>query len=364
MLALAAAGPALATEAGDDEAHQLLLFAVEACAMAPPGTAAKSQPARRWILAACVALAVLLLPLLYVRYASEHRPRQPEVTSSGAAHPGTPTDTISPSQAVTPPRLPETSKSYAPLVSPGEPAAGRAPAWLPGVSVRTNHPGTPSAPLAAANTSRSVPAMTAAPAQPTASLVRPANTAGTVAVPANLPPLQRSPAIATPVPSSVLSKRLDARTLPPEYASDAPRTYPRLLRRRPLLPLEPDSDGSTPLLAANETPSGMITTTPGRPVSAGTVRPVSLGVMAANVLYSPAPAYPPAAAAAHVQGQVTVQAEVDRDGNVAAARVVSGPLLLRDAAVDAVQRWRYRPYRSAGKAVSANATAVVEFELP
>ena len=95
----------------------------------------------------------------------------------------------------------------------------------------------------------------------------------------------------------------------------------------------------------------------------GSVHPVSLGTMASNILYSPTPAYPAAAAAAHVQGEVRVEAEVDRDGNVASARVISGPPLLRDAAVDAVQHWRYRPFVASGRAVAMSATAVVEFQL-
>lgn len=99
------------------------------------------------------------------------------------------------------------------------------------------------------------------------------------------------------------------------------------------------------------------------PSSASTVRPVSLGIMAANVLYSPAPVYPAAAAAARVQGEVKVQAEVDRDGNVASARVISGPPLLRDAVMDAIQHWRYRPYFAGGKPVAMSALAVVDFQL-
>ena len=71
-----------------------------------------------------------------------------------------------------------------------------------------------------------------------------------------------------------------------------------------------------------------------------------------------------AASAANVQGEVKVEAEVDRDGHVASARVVSGPPMLRDAAVDAVQHWRYRPFLAAGKPTSMNATAIVDFQLP
>ena len=85
--------------------------------------------------------------------------------------------------------------------------------------------------------------------------------------------------------------------------------------------------------------------------------------MSAYVLYSPTPAYPQSATAAHVQGQVRVRATVDRDGTVAAASIISGPPMLRDAALEAVQHWRYRPYTSHGKAVPITTTAIVDFEL-
>ncbi len=86
--------------------------------------------------------------------------------------------------------------------------------------------------------------------------------------------------------------------------------------------------------------------------------------MASNVLYSPVPVYPAAAAASHVQGEVKLSADVDRNGNVASVRVISGPPLLRDAAVDAVQRWRYRPYLSSGRPIPMSAMAVMDFQLP
>lgn len=100
------------------------------------------------------------------------------------------------------------------------------------------------------------------------------------------------------------------------------------------------------------------------PAREGTVRLGSAGIMAANVMFSPAPAYPPAASAARVQGEVKVQAVVDRDGDVIDARVVSGPPLLRDAALEAVQRWRYRPYVQDGKPLAVATTAIVDFQIP
>jgi TonB family protein len=86
--------------------------------------------------------------------------------------------------------------------------------------------------------------------------------------------------------------------------------------------------------------------------------------MASNLLYSPVPAYPAAASASHVQGEVKLSADVDRDGKVASVRVISGPPLLRDAALDAVQRWRYRPYLSSGGPIPMAAIAVMDFQLP
>jgi TonB family protein len=76
------------------------------------------------------------------------------------------------------------------------------------------------------------------------------------------------------------------------------------------------------------------------------------------------PAYPPAAFASHVQGEVKVSADVDRDGHVASVRVISGPPLLRDAALDAVQRWRYRPYLSSGGPIRMAAIEILDFQIP
>jgi len=96
----------------------------------------------------------------------------------------------------------------------------------------------------------------------------------------------------------------------------------------------------------------------------GFVHPASIGMMASNLISSPVPTYPPAASQARVQGEVTVRAVVDRKGNVIDARVVSGPELLRDVSLEAVQHWRYRPYMQGGKPIEVATTAILDFELP
>lgn len=90
----------------------------------------------------------------------------------------------------------------------------------------------------------------------------------------------------------------------------------------------------------------------------------SAGAMAGNLMYSPDPEYPADAIAAGVAGEVTVRAVVGPHGNVIDASVVSGPPLLREAALDAIGRWRFRPYEQDGKPVTIATTAIFDFEIP
>lgn len=169
------------------------------------------------------------------------------------------------------------------------------------------------------------------------------------------------PAAPTTVSAGTLSKQLDRPGLTPEQESEYDangRRYPRLLRRTPL-------NNSDTLMAKANVPTtsfGTANTAVGS-MAAGTVRPTSLGVMSSNLIYSPAASYPQAASAAHVEGAVKVEAVVDTSGNVAAARVISGPPQLRDAALNAVQQWRYKPYVAGGKARQFTTQALMEFEL-
>jgi protein TonB len=88
---------------------------------------------------------------------------------------------------------------------------------------------------------------------------------------------------------------------------------------------------------------------------------VSSGLMAANLISAPNPEYPALARLTHTQGEVILQAVISRDGHVSAAHVISGPHLLRGAAVDAVKRWRYRPYLADGHPVDVATIIRVDF---
>jgi protein TonB len=94
----------------------------------------------------------------------------------------------------------------------------------------------------------------------------------------------------------------------------------------------------------------------------GPVR-ISSGVMEGIGLAKFAPAYPPIAKAAGVQGTVVLQATISKSGTIENLRVVSGPLMLQQAALDAVKTWRYRPYLLNGEPVEVETTVNVVFAM-
>lgn len=71
---------------------------------------------------------------------------------------------------------------------------------------------------------------------------------------------------------------------------------------------------------------------------------VSANTAAARLMESRTPIYPPMAKASGVSGTVELEAIISNDGTVKDLRVVSGPAQLRQAAIQSVRTWRYRPF--------------------
>lgn len=90
---------------------------------------------------------------------------------------------------------------------------------------------------------------------------------------------------------------------------------------------------------------------------------VSSGVMEGMLIRKVMPEYPSAARAVGLAGTVVLAATISRSGTIENLRVVSGPALLRQAAIDAVREWRYRPYLLNGQPVEVETTVNVEFTL-
>ena len=77
----------------------------------------------------------------------------------------------------------------------------------------------------------------------------------------------------------------------------------------------------------------------------------------------PQPVYPPTAKAAQVSGDVVLQVEIGTDGKVSKTVILSGPSMLKQAAVDAVAKWTFKPYERDGQVVPVTATIAVKFRL-
>jgi TonB family protein len=90
---------------------------------------------------------------------------------------------------------------------------------------------------------------------------------------------------------------------------------------------------------------------------------ISAGVAVGMIQQKIQPVYPAEAKAAGVSGTVVLQATISRDGHIEYLRVVSGPAMLQQAAMDAVRQWTYRPYLLNGEPVEVQTTVNVIFSL-
>ena len=71
---------------------------------------------------------------------------------------------------------------------------------------------------------------------------------------------------------------------------------------------------------------------------------VSSGIAAGRLIHQVSPVYPPEAKEARISGMVVLKVTISKEGRMEDVRVVSGHPMLIQAAVGAVQQWRYRPY--------------------
>ena len=77
------------------------------------------------------------------------------------------------------------------------------------------------------------------------------------------------------------------------------------------------------------------------------------------------PTYPRRAKQARIEGFVTMEVLIRPDGTVSGAKVIESdpPRLFDDAAIDAMQRWKFRPKIVDGTPVSQRAKQTIEFVL-
>lgn len=90
---------------------------------------------------------------------------------------------------------------------------------------------------------------------------------------------------------------------------------------------------------------------------------ISQGVAEGMLINRVVPVYPPIARIAGVQGTVVLEATISTRGTIENPHVISGHPMLQQAAIDAVSRWRYRPYLLNGTPVEVETTVSVVFSL-
>ena len=131
---------------------------------------------------------------------------------------------------------------------------------------------------------------------------------------------------------------------------------------------------SSDLASAESAPSidAMSTSGPLKALASSTAPPSPISEMSApghsggqlkppRLVSSVLPVYPQIAQLAGVEGDVVVQASIDTNGNVSSTKVLYGPTMLRQAAIDALRRWKYEPAQLDGKPVGTEMTVRIRF---
>ena len=158
----------------------------------------------------------------------------------------------------------------------------------------------------------------------------------------------------------------------------APTIIPKQVAQLREAPMEPDSFGGVEGGVPGGVPGGQmggviggviggVLSTAAKPAAplAGKPAPIRVGgrVRPPRAVVQPPPEYPALARQARIQGQVQVDAVLDEHGNVIEMKVVSGPPLLYQAALDALKKWKYEPTYLNDQPIAVQMIVTVTFVL-
>jgi periplasmic protein TonB len=159
----------------------------------------------------------------------------------------------------------------------------------------------------------------------------------------------------------------------------APTVIPKQIAEIKEAPLEPESDGGVVGGVPGGVPGGQmggviggvlggVLSTAAKPVAAPAAvksAPIRVGgrVKPPRVIFQVPPAYPPLARQARIEGQVQIDAVLDENGNVVEMKVVSGPPLLHQAALEALRKWKYEPTYLNDQPIAVQLIVTVTFVL-
>lgn len=133
----------------------------------------------------------------------------------------------------------------------------------------------------------------------------------------------------------------------------------------PLLPMNPGimSNSNVPFAIGGPPTGTTVNVASSVPATRSSPLSVSTGVSNGLLLAPIQPVYPQIARMTRIEGVVVIQAIISKQGRIESARLVSGPPLLVQAALDAVRNARYRPYMLNNEPTEVQTTFSVNFRL-
>ncbi len=142
------------------------------------------------------------------------------------------------------------------------------------------------------------------------------------------------------------------------------REGPAAAQKQPALP-PPQSSPNLAVPAVPETKAD----TPAKATSnleppVDTAISLPSGVSGGRLLHSVHPRYPAEAVTQKIEGPVVLHGTVGEDGVIRDLKLVSGNPMLSTAALEAVQQWRYEPYRRNGAPIAMPIDITIDFKLP
>jgi protein TonB len=90
---------------------------------------------------------------------------------------------------------------------------------------------------------------------------------------------------------------------------------------------------------------------------------ISSGVAEGLKIHDEQPVYPVEARRKGITGDVLLGATIDTKGKIASLIAIQGDPILVEAAMDAVKKWRYRPYVLNGDPVEVETTIKIQFRM-
>lgn len=97
--------------------------------------------------------------------------------------------------------------------------------------------------------------------------------------------------------------------------------------------------------------------------AAANTTPMEMGSLVEYATQKVNPVYPSAARSIRQTGIVKVELVIDENGLVASIHKLSGPILLKSAAEDAVKKWKFKPFTRDGQPVKATGFVSFNFAL-